>query len=177
MLVVLAPCIALISGAAPTDLLTPRASPDFLIPWALSIFGVAVRLWGSGNLRKNEEITRTGVYALLRHPLYLGSLSVFLAYFITIGDPFVGVILFALLVGGIYYPTMLSEEEYLGFKFPGQFATYRAPPRLVPDLSRLREAIRSDRFSARAAYKNLGFRSLWILLLLPLFLRLFAWIA
>jgi hypothetical protein len=158
------------------DLLQPTPSPRFLLAWALMVFGVSVRLWGSGNLRKNQEITRTGVYALVRHPLYTGSLSLFLAYFLTVGDPVVGIILFGLLVGLVYYPTMLGEEEYLTLKFPGQFASYRPPPRLLPDPRRVGEAIDSDRFEFAAAYRNLGFRSVWFLIGLPLFLRLLDWV-
>ena len=135
-----------------------------------------MRLWGSGNLRKNQEITSTGIYQLVRHPLYLGNLAFLLAYFLTVGDPRIGIALFALLVAVVYYPTMLGEEEYLTLKFPGIFANYRPPPRLIPDLRRLPEALRSDRFELRKAYGNLGFRSIWFLIGLPLFLRALRWV-
>lgn len=172
IVVLAAPALTLATSAEPLDLLEAQSGFRFVAAWVLMIFGVGVRLWGSGNLRKNQEITDTGVYVLVRHPLYVGSLCFFLAYYLTVGDPWVGVLLFSVLVAFIYYPTMLGEEEYLTLKFPAQVAKYNAPPRLFPDLRRLPEALRSDRFSSSAAYRNLGFRSLWFLLALPLFLKL-----
>jgi protein-S-isoprenylcysteine O-methyltransferase Ste14 len=176
LLVLAAPLHTLASGAQPADLLEPSWSARFLVPWLLMLAGVAVRLWGSGNLRKNQEITDTGIYRMVRHPLYLGSLSFFLAYFLSVGDMAVGIALFVLLVALVYYPTMLAEEEHLAFRFPGQFSRYDPPPRLLPDLRRLAEAIRTDRFDTGAAYRNLGFRGAWFLLALPLFLGLLEWL-
>jgi protein-S-isoprenylcysteine O-methyltransferase Ste14 len=174
--VVAAPLIALATNAPPADLLAPSPTALFVLPWLLMLMGVGVRLWGAGNLRKNQEITDRGIYVMVRHPLYLGSLSLFLAYFLTVGDPLVGLSLFAVLVGAVYYPTMLAEEEYLTLKFPGAFARYRPPPRLLPDLRRLGEALRTDRFGVGAAYRNLGFRSAGAFLALPLFLRFLRWV-
>jgi protein-S-isoprenylcysteine O-methyltransferase Ste14 len=48
--------------------------------WASCFFGLilvlageALRLWATGHLRKNEELTTSGPYAYLQSPLYLGS--------------------------------------------------------------------------------------------------------
>jgi hypothetical protein len=109
---------------------------------------------------------------MVRHPLYLGSLAFFLAFFLTVGDPWVGIGLFCLLLAGVYYPSMLVEEAYLARTFPDQFAGYRPPPRLLPDPRRLGEAIRTDHFDLDAAFRNLGFRGLWFVVVLPIFLRL-----
>lgn len=148
----------------------------FVLPWVLIGVGIAVRLWGAGNLRKSQEITNRGIYRLVRHPLYLGSLSFFLAYFLTVGDPLIGLLLFCILLGGVYYPTMLSEENYLSNTFPDQFSRYDPPPRLLPALNRLDDALRTDRFDIGVAYRNLGFRSLWFAIGLPTFLRALAWV-
>lgn len=174
LLVLAAPAHTLLTGARPVDLLDPSGDLRFLIPWILMLAGVAIRIWGSGNLRKNQEITQSGVYSMVRHPLYVGSLAMFLAYFLTVGDLLVGLLLFAALVALVYYPTMLGEEEYLGLKFPDQAAARARLPRLVPNPLRLPEAVRSDRFTFGAAAVNLGLRSLAFLVALPLFLRLLA---
>jgi hypothetical protein len=174
--VLAAPAHALLTGTLPADMVRLDPPGRTALAWMLIAFGFGVRLWGSGNLRKNQEITDVGIYVMVRHPLYLGSLSLFLAYFLTVGDPLVGFFLFLFLVSCVYYPTMLSEEEYLTLKFPGQFSRYRPPPRLLPDLRRLGEALRSDRFEAAAAYRNLGFRSAWAAVALPAFLLLLAWL-
>lgn len=156
--------------AEPADLLDPAGSWRFWVAWSLMVFGVAVRLWGAGNLHKNREITRWGVYTLVRHPLYFGSLALFLAYFLTVGNPVVGVLFFLALVGLVYFPTMITEEHHLRQRFPEEFAAYRPPPRFLPDLGRLPEAFETDQFSVRRAYRNLGFRTMWFIVALPLLL-------
>lgn len=162
-------------GRAPADVLTPRAEPLFWLPWLLLAVGVWVRIWGAGNLRKNREITRTGVYQLVRHPLYLGSLLMFLAFFITVGHPWVGAALWLAMVVLVYYPTMMDEEAHLARLFPEQTAEYAHLPRLLPNPARLALARRTDRFTWRAAYDNYGLRSLGFLPALPAVLELLRW--
>ncbi len=176
IVVLAAPVWTLATNGPVYDLLGSDRSWRFFVPWMLMLGGIAVRLWGSGNLRKNQEITDTGIYRVVRHPLYLGSLSFLLAYFLTVTDPQVGVALFTILVALVYYPTMLSEEEYLALKFPEIAARKEFAWRLLPDPRRLGEAFSSDRFTLRSAYANLGFRSGWFLLALPAFLRILDWI-
>lgn len=165
--------LAWINGA---DTARPVTDPSWrsLAIWVLLILGAGIRVWGSGNLRKNEEITQAGVYSLVRHPLYVGSLTVFLAWFVGVGNPWVGTVLFLAMVGTIYYPTMLAEEDHLRLKFPDQFSDYRPPLRLIPDPRRFPEALRTDRFSIRAAWRNLGLRSLWAIAVVPLVLEVVA---
>ena len=40
---------------------------------AVGSLGEALRIWAAGHLEKGREVTRTGPYALTRHPLYVGS--------------------------------------------------------------------------------------------------------
>jgi len=163
---------ALTTGSRPADLIRFDPPMVAVAAWILMVIGAAVRLWGSGNLRKNEEITTTGVYRMVRHPLYLGSLLHFLAFFLTVGNPVSGAILFLILLVLVYYPTMLSEEEFLMDRFPDQYSRYDPPPRLCLDLRRLRESLATDRFEFDAAYRNLGFRSMWLFVFLPALLWL-----
>lgn len=162
---------ALLGDHPPADLLRPRWDPLFVIPWALIFFGIAVRVWGAGNLRKNQEITSTGIYQMVRHPLYVGSLSIFLALFLTVGNPWVGLLLFLAMVFLVYYPTMMDEEAYLISRFPDHAAEYARLLRLIPNPARLGDALRTDRFTFRAAYHNLGLRSLSFIIILPLLLE------
>lgn len=160
--------------APPAEMLPPRTGVAWLA-WVLVLVGVGVRLWGAGNLRKSREITRTGVYQLLRHPLYFGSLCVFLAFFLTVGNPWAGAAMFAAMVVAVYYPTMLGEEAHLASNYPDQAAGYGDTPRLVPDFRAFPRALRSDRFTLEAAASNLGLRSLWAIPGIPLLLEVMRW--
>jgi protein-S-isoprenylcysteine O-methyltransferase Ste14 len=172
LFVIAALVLALWDPAHPTSLVDSSGSIWFLLSWAAMLIGVAVRIWGAGNLRKNQEITDTGIYRMVRHPLYLGSLLIFFAYFVTVGSHLWGVVLFLAMVLLVYYPTMFHEEEGLARHFPEHVPQYAQRPRLLPNLLRLPEALETDRFSLRVAYHNLGVRSLWVLVFLPLFLEL-----
>src|SRR5688572_27344661 len=39
----------------------------------IAVVGECVRLWAAGHIEKGREITRSGPYRFVRHPLYLGS--------------------------------------------------------------------------------------------------------
>ena len=54
-----------------------QPSPGRFLMGALIVAaGEAVRFWACGHLVRNERLTRTGPYRLVRHPLYLGSLLI-----------------------------------------------------------------------------------------------------
>jgi protein-S-isoprenylcysteine O-methyltransferase Ste14 len=167
--------LALVDDREPISLLRPDGAL-FGVAWALIVIGGAVRLWGAGNLRKNAEITRTGIYRMVRHPLYLGSLAIFLAFFLTVGNPWAGAALFIAMVLLVYYPTMLGEERHLSADFPDQAVEWRATPRLLPDPRNLPDALRTDRFKPKAALRNLGVSTFAYLLLLPALLELLRWV-
>jgi protein-S-isoprenylcysteine O-methyltransferase Ste14 len=176
LFVLLVLALAFYDDDHPADLIRPRAAVEFIGPWLLMVIGVGIRIWGSGNLRKNQEITDTGVYRMVRHPLYVGSLAMFLALFVTVGNPIVGGLLFVAMVVLVYYPTMMDEEAYLATKFPDQVRAYSTLPRLLPAPRRLNDALRTDRFSWEAARGNLGLRSLGFLVALPLLLEIVRWL-
>jgi len=47
--------------------------------------GAALRGWGAGHLVKNAELTTSGPYAYLRHPLYLGTIMTATGFAIWVG--------------------------------------------------------------------------------------------
>ena len=51
----------------------PRPS-GFLWAAPLIALGLALRSWSAGHLVKNQDLTMTGPYAHLRHPLYAGTM-------------------------------------------------------------------------------------------------------
>src|SRR5436190_20025012 len=58
--------IAVLLLAAPT-----RRSIAFGLPVAVA--GELIRIWAAGHLNKSREVTRSGPYRFVAHPLYLGS--------------------------------------------------------------------------------------------------------
>jgi protein-S-isoprenylcysteine O-methyltransferase Ste14 len=124
----LALTIALLFAARPTwPLITIGAS--------IAIFGLALRAWASGHIRKNQELTTSGPYAYTRNPLYLGNFMLGAGISICSGrDWFVA--LFALLYLAIYFPVMMAEAETLRRLFPDQYEGYsREVPLFLPRLS------------------------------------------
>ena len=71
--------------------------------FALLAAGEGLRVWSAGHLVKREELTVSGPYAYLRHPLYLGSLLVVLGFCVGAGGPVGAGVALALLVGFLVY--------------------------------------------------------------------------
>jgi protein-S-isoprenylcysteine O-methyltransferase Ste14 len=98
---------------------------------ALAIPGLWLRALASGHVRKNEQLTVTGPYAYTRNPLYLGSLVLTVGFVIASRHWVIAVIAAALFLF-VYFPVILSEEDFLRAKF-SQFEEYaRHVPRLLP---------------------------------------------
>jgi len=98
----------------------------------LIIMGEAIRIWASGHIHKMREVTRTGPYALCRHPLYVGH------FLITCGFLFIGSSIPVLAVGLlvfwlIFQPTMEREEGELQKVFDQEYGDYmQQVSRFVP---------------------------------------------
>ncbi|MDJ0867505.1 MAG: isoprenylcysteine carboxylmethyltransferase family protein [Myxococcota bacterium] len=73
-------------GAGALVLLAARPTPDSLaLGSGVALLGCALRLWAAGHLKKTEELTQTGPYAYVRHPLYAGALIVGVGLLIATG--------------------------------------------------------------------------------------------
>ena len=53
----------------------------------LAAAGEALRVWAAGHLRKGAEVTRSGPYRHLRHPLYCGSGIIGVGFAVAARDP------------------------------------------------------------------------------------------
>ena len=111
--------------------------------------GEALRIWAAGHLEKGREVTRTGPYALTRHPLYLGSAIMGVGFAIAARS-----IATALIVGVYLLVTttaaIRSEEAHLTDKFGSAYPDYRN--------GRVAEAPR--RFTLERALRNREYRAL-----------------
>jgi protein-S-isoprenylcysteine O-methyltransferase Ste14 len=101
---------------------------------ALVLPGLWLRGYAAGYVKKNRELTRTGPYAHLRNPLYLGSMLMAFGFAVALLSWAVALVLavgFAL----IYIPVIASEERFLRVTFPEFEAYCRSVPRLIPRLT------------------------------------------
>ena len=99
---------------------------------ALVVGGLALRSWAAGILHKTTELTTSGPYALIRHPLYVGSFMMMVGFCSLIGDReniwfVLGPFAF------MYVVKLLHEERSLSKKFGARWQEYvRVVPRFVP---------------------------------------------
>lgn len=101
----------------------------------VALVGVSIRAAASGHVKKNTELTKTGPYAYVRNPLYVGSIVIATGFAIAAMSTWIVVIL-ALMFVLIYVPVIRSEEAFLRGTF-GDFDEYcRNVPRLVPRFTR-----------------------------------------
>jgi protein-S-isoprenylcysteine O-methyltransferase Ste14 len=103
---------------------------------SLAFVGIVIRAWATGYIRKNDELTVSGPYALTRNPLYLGSFIIGLGFSIAGGNLIIPLV-FLVCFAAIYAPVILREKEYLKGKFPEEYLRYQAAvplffPRLTP---------------------------------------------
>jgi protein-S-isoprenylcysteine O-methyltransferase Ste14 len=115
----------------------------------VSVFGLAIRAWAAGHIRKNAALATSGPYAYTRNPLYLGSFFVGLGFTIGSGRWELG-LLFAALYFGIYLPVMRVEATTLAELFGEGYQRYaREVPLFFPRLTAYRndagKAARFDR--------------------------------
>lgn len=114
------------------------AQPISWLLYSATVFvlaGIAVRLWASGFIIKNEELATNGPYAFVRHPLYVGNILIILAFAAASGFWWTLSIVVAFL--GFYYPTAIEyEDRKLSTKFEGSWHVYaKQTPTLLPGFS------------------------------------------
>lgn len=100
---------------------TPRS---LVIGAAIGSIGEALRIWAAGHLEKGREVTRTGPYAMTRHPLYLGSAIIGAGFVVSAHSVVVAVLVVAYLALTIT-AAIRSEEAHLTDKFGGDYPAYR----------------------------------------------------
>ena len=96
-----------------------RAKPSWrslAIGLALAAFGLMIRAFASGQVKKDRELTTTGPYAYVRNPLYLGSILLGVGFVVAARDVWIGLILLVYFVV-IYVPVIRAEQSYLGANF------------------------------------------------------------
>ena len=84
------------------------------------ILGLTIRMYASGFVLKNKELSTTGPYAYVRHPLYTGNILVLTGMAIINGQLWASLI--ALSFFWFYYPAAIEyEDRKLKELFPGSW--------------------------------------------------------
>ena len=109
--------IAVFWFAAPT-----RTSIAAGLPVAVA--GELIRVWASGHLNKSREVTRSGPYRFVAHPLYLGSSLIGAGLAIGSGSIVVAGIVAAYLAVTLT-AAIKNEEAFLREEFGGAYDEYR----------------------------------------------------
>ena len=103
---------------------------------AIGVFGLWLRAYAAGYLKKQEVLTTAGPYAYTRNPLYLGS-AVLAAAAAWAMHSWLSAAILAAYFAVVYYVVMRREEGELRVHFGAEFDGYaeRVPlffPRLTP---------------------------------------------
>src|SRR3954471_24034936 len=110
--------------------------------------GELIRIWAAGHLNKSREVTRSGPYRFVAHPLYLGSSLIGIGLAIGSGRAAVVVVVAVYLLVTLT-AAIRSEEAFLREKFGAAYDTYRTA----------RVVDRERRFSWRQAMANREYRA------------------
>ena len=133
--------------------------------WLVACVGEAIRVWAAGHLEKSREVTSSGPYRWVGHPLYLGS-SIMTLGVVLASRSVVVALLAAAYMGATITAAVQQEEAFLRRTFGDDYARYQsgAPRRGV-----------NRRFSVERALRNREYRAVIGLLVGFALLALKAW--
>ena len=140
--------LGFLSGIAVLVLARPTRS-SILLGLPVAIAGELIRVWAAGHLNKSREVTRSGPYRFVAHPLYLGSSLIGIGLAIGSGRLAVAVIVVAYLLVTLT-AAIRKEEAFLRQAFGGAYDAYK----LRDDVDRAR------RFSWTRAMANREYRAM-----------------
>jgi protein-S-isoprenylcysteine O-methyltransferase Ste14 len=117
--------------------------------------GELIRIWAAGHLRKSREVTVSGPYRWVAHPLYVGS-SVMGAGLAIASASVLVAALIALYLAATLTAAITSEEAFLRRTFGEQYDLYKSG---VEAKRRERGAASSRSFSLQQAMANREYRA------------------
>ncbi len=140
-------------------LLLARPSPESLAAGiALSLFGLGLRAWAAGHLRKERELAVSGPYRFTRNPLYLGTLLIAAGMAAAARSWWAVALLGAYFA--VFYPVIVWEErDRMRALFPGVYGPFeKAVPLFFPIPGRTGEG-NGARFDGGLFRKNKELRA------------------
>jgi protein-S-isoprenylcysteine O-methyltransferase Ste14 len=112
---------------------------------AVAVSGEMLRIWAAGHLNKSREVTMSGPYRWMAHPLYAGSSIVGIGFAIASNSFVVGALV-TIYLGATLTAAIRTEEQLLRERFGAEYDRYRREPR-----GRL---VEGRHFSVRRALAN-----------------------
>lgn len=118
----------------------------FYIGLSISLLGECIRIISvaftpagtSGRNTKQQQaasLNQTGIYSIVRHPLYLGNFLIFLGPFIFAGNIY-SIIIFILSFWIYYERIMYAEETFLISKFGSEYENWSSKtPAFIPKIA------------------------------------------
>ncbi|HEY6508154.1 MAG TPA: isoprenylcysteine carboxylmethyltransferase family protein [Vicinamibacterales bacterium] len=157
-------------GAALVVLALAFARPTWFwwsIGLVVACVGAGLRVWAAGHLEKNREVTTSGPYRFMRHPLYAGTTILAVGAIIAVHNSYVGLVA-ALYMATAFPAAIQAEETHLRSVFGDLYDRYARDeaPRVERRFS-LERAVRNKEYRA-ASGVALGFGILALRLLIPL---------
>jgi protein-S-isoprenylcysteine O-methyltransferase Ste14 len=125
----------------------------------LCLFGLAIRAWAAGHLKKEKELTVSGPYRLTRNPLYLGNFIIGISVAVASCSWWIlGLFIVYFL---LFYPLVIKkEEEKMRALFPEEFKEYREKIPLFFPLFKKASLAQKNKFSSKLYRKNKEWRAL-----------------
>lgn len=109
--------------AALTLWLATPTRDSFVIGAVVATLGELLRAWAAGHLQKSTEVTRSGPYRFVRHPLYLGSSLIGIGFAVAAHHWIVAAVV-VLYLALTLTSAMVSEEAHLRDKFGDAYDAY-----------------------------------------------------
>ena len=117
---------------------------------AIAACGEALRIWAAGHLNKSREVTTSGPYRWLAHPLYVGSAIMGIGLGIASASVVVALLIAVYLIFTIG-AAIRTEERFLRQTFGDRYERYRSARETGTDGER--------RFSLALAMRNREYRA------------------
>jgi protein-S-isoprenylcysteine O-methyltransferase Ste14 len=139
--------LGFVCGAAALWLAQPTWA-TWTVGCGIALVGELVRIWAAGHLEKDREVTSSGPYRFVGHPLYLGSTIMGIGFAIAASNILVAALV-ALYLAATLSAAMRRERSFLDGSFGDRYRAYRAG----------RELDQTRRFSLERARRNREYRA------------------
>ena len=141
----------------------------FIVGCLFVLDGLLIRLYASGFVYKNKELSTSGPYAYVRHPLYTGNILILIG--ISLASGCISAFVISIIFFWFYYPAAIEyEDRKLKSLFPDSWDSWsQQTPALMPKFkfNRLNLAEWSWEKSLKKNYEPVifAFVLLWLIFL------------